>query len=769
LEIDTITAREIVEVLQTCDVKHDLTVNLHKFANKYIGNQFKPTFIICYLLFARLFHGMGKERDMEYEFQHNVIMETLSQVTNDSIFVKYEDILCFVFQFFTVDENDFIEYWFWLMTKGERTLDRGEVAMLMQMILMEKKEEFLKKYKGIIQHLLVEQSNESIILSRFQYLNASFGALFTRSMKDCQLHGKQHFFGKSFWKSNRLEIYQQLLYQEQSRSYQHLLNMKTVAMNNTMKIARKDARKYIRNYLRLCKSYDILRANTPLLFKNQSNGLFNMKWMSSVFQKLPMNRSTTNTNNASPSKLQLSKTSKVKSTTTSSSWLSFPSLLKSSSHANTKSNQELLLIQQQQQQQIQQLLTEDPFAFEAELAYTLDMPLATLMNTATEEVQTVDQEIHATEQLMEEMMDEFNAQYQKMGLSHMIIPTSKRHNQTGGGSFGSRLSVNTTNATNSNKSTSRPSILSTFRKGTESRKQRLLALNNNDSILEEESKRKKTPRHVLTVGVGDEESLSVSDQSSSVTTSTLNSATATKLKKEKKKALKIKKQEEAADDFDEEGEEGEVNDDEELTEDDGSSVQQQTKKEKPKKSKVAFSTEPEHNNSSDEEFTSYKGKSQKQENDEEEEDVDDDVSILTPVTVEDDNPGKKKGKQPQQQQQQQENEKHLKPIASAQKNLLSKSLANVKKDAAKHSEDEEISRRKAANDFRKHNRPNKKNDAQIEQESRTIDDLRAKLMMGDDDEDVDEDGYGRIEEVEDDDSFVREARLYDKKVTDTIK
>lgn len=376
LEMDTQRGEYLLEMLSQFDVENNQTVLVNEFALKFAGKQ-HHAFVALFLLFRHSFEDLEKGKGLQIEYHHRIIMETLSHVIHPC-FTPFFQFLCFLFHLITIEDTDYLEYIYWLLTKGERTLDRGEVATLLQVILMENKDSFVAKYKLTIERLLVDEGSEAIVLNRFQIINASLGGVFTRCMTDLQLALQSSLNLGSYWQILTKKLYS-ALYINSDAAYDNLKHWRNLAVNNDILLERKRARKLIRTFLRLMKSYRTLRDNTTLLFKN--NGFNMSKMMVKLAQKLVETIQRHDEHEPQMEAKLDSSTGEVRMMVVKASKDS-----EQSKNAFAIMMKKLLpaWMQATAQETVFQVKEEevDPFAFEKRLTYTLTTPIDELLETA---------------------------------------------------------------------------------------------------------------------------------------------------------------------------------------------------------------------------------------------------------------------------------------------------------------------------------------------------------------------------------------------------
>lgn len=397
LEMDTQHGEYLLELLSQFDVDNNQTVLVNEFALRYAGKQ-HHAFVALFLLFKQNFEDFQKEKTLEIDYHHRIIMQTLSHVT-EPCFTPFFEFLCFLFHFITVEDTDYLEYIYWSLTKGDRTLDRGEVATLLQVMLMENKDTFVTKYKLTIERLLVDEGSEVIVLNRFQIINASLGSVFTRCITDIQLALQSNLHFGSYWHILTKKLHF-ALYVNSDVAYGNLKHWRNLAVNNDILLERKHSRKLIRNYLRLVKSYRTLRDNTTLMFKN--NGFNMSKMMVKLAQKLVETIQRHDENEPQMEAKLDSSTGEVKMVVKAG----IDNEQSKSTFAEMMMKKLLPTWMQAPPQEIIFQVKEeevDPFAFEKRLVYTLTTPVDELLETAKVTRENASDILDETELMMAEL------------------------------------------------------------------------------------------------------------------------------------------------------------------------------------------------------------------------------------------------------------------------------------------------------------------------------------------------------------------------------
>lgn len=430
VQLDSLLASKIFQFLQTLDGSSSGKIKVQDFANKYGGKQ-KYSLPVLYLLFFRHFDRVGKD-NAAYDLMHqNAVVQLLASAAYD-VYAPYFLFLCFLFQFLTVDEGDFIEYLFWLLTKGERTLDRGDIAMLLQLMLGEKKDSFVTQHKDTIEKIFLEQGSEAIVLNRLQVINASLSGIFTRILKELQASLLQNLFGSPKLYKELLVKISKALYTHQEEAYNRIRLHKHLGANRTIVQQRKEIRKTIRIVLRLMKSYWHLKENTTLMFKN--NGVTFAKLVKGFFNTFTGTKSTEMNDtlpSSSPHKSisstgalqglqQASELAKMKKKKQSNSnpvisWIDENILHSKTTLAKKKAKEEEELLLKEMAELPDETL--DPFKFEQDFAYALEMSESSLFHEVHHTRKQAHRNLEETSLLLEEMQDEMNMTFESLGLS----------------------------------------------------------------------------------------------------------------------------------------------------------------------------------------------------------------------------------------------------------------------------------------------------------------------------------------------------------------
>eukprot|EP01040_Poterioochromonas_malhamensis_P020739 gene20739-24840_t len=193
VQFDNVVAAKVLNYVREFDRRGTGKLKVQDFGDKFGGKQ-KYTLPVLYLLFFRHYDRAGKD-NAAYDLMHQgAVVELLASAIYD-VYAPHFLFLCFLFQLLTIDEGDYLEYLFWLLTKGERTLDRGDIAMMLQMVLGDKKDAFVTQHKDAIERIFVEQGSEAIVLSLFQVINASLSGIFTRIFRELQQTLLHNLFG----------------------------------------------------------------------------------------------------------------------------------------------------------------------------------------------------------------------------------------------------------------------------------------------------------------------------------------------------------------------------------------------------------------------------------------------------------------------------------------------------------------------------------------------------------------------------------------------
>lgn len=422
VELDTVTAATVVTILEEFDFRMEEVVKVQSFARKYAGRQ-AHVLPIFYLLFERIYLRVGV--DTKYEvLQQNVIMETLAKADQD-VYATYDHFMYFLLQLLSVDELDLVEYLFWLLTKAERSLDRGEVAMLLQMILGDRKDDFVTRHKAIIEKLLVEQGSELIVLNRFQLINASFGGVFTRAVRDLQQILTNNLLGgPKVWKDILPRVVR-AFYTHQADAYERLRQNKHIAVNRTLVGEKKFVRKEVRKMLRLLCSYHHFKENTTLLFKGKGGSL--SKWVAQfwtrVKNKVIHKADDDEVENGVPhnadANLAALETVAIKAARKKKQQNTLLYRLQQTfaQRIAPKTQQEL---EEEQLKAIAQMSEAelDPFAFEHDFAYTLDQPVGELMHECRDTRRNGRHLVEETQLLLDECAQEMQYSFESMGLSY---------------------------------------------------------------------------------------------------------------------------------------------------------------------------------------------------------------------------------------------------------------------------------------------------------------------------------------------------------------
>lgn len=275
LGIDRTNAELLLKALEEQDQRLTQQVSVNNFATRHAGKHFS-TLMILYVLYERLLNqSVNRKSSVDGEFEAKAIFNTLGRV-GQPVVAPYFSFLAFLIHFQTIPDSENLEYIFWLLTKGQRTLDRSEVALLLQMLLLERKDTFVSKYKETIEKLLVEQASEAIVLTRFQVINATFGGIFVSCITELRATLQKSIMGKEFWRKSIKEIQASLI--GINGSYDRLQPFSNKGANNTVVNGKKAARKQVRKVIRLAQSYKQMKETNQLLFTRAGFGLFQINF-----------------------------------------------------------------------------------------------------------------------------------------------------------------------------------------------------------------------------------------------------------------------------------------------------------------------------------------------------------------------------------------------------------------------------------------------------------------------------------------------------------
>lgn len=419
-ETSTLLAAKFIGYLKEFDLSDSGKIKVQDFGARYGGRQ-KYTLPVIYLLFLRHYDRAGKDTAAFDLMNQNAVVELLATAAFD-VYAPYFLFLCCLFQFLTIDEDDFVEYLFWLLTKGERTLDRGDIAMLLQVILGDKKDAFVTQHKDTIEKIFVDQGSEAIVLNRLQVINASLSGIFTRILKELQANLLQNLFGPPKVYKDILNHISRALYTHQNEAYDRIRFHKHVAANHTIIRKKKEIRKEIRTILRMMKSYWHLKENTTLMFKY--NGMSFAKMIQVFFASsgpraaklVNPSSSQSNTLGESTSSLQglqqaaelAQKKKRKKFNNPVLAWIDETIM-----HPSKQTEEDVLL------KEMAELPDEalDPFKFEEEFAYTLEATEEALFRECRHTRKSVHRSIEDTELMLAEVVEEMNMTFESLGLS----------------------------------------------------------------------------------------------------------------------------------------------------------------------------------------------------------------------------------------------------------------------------------------------------------------------------------------------------------------
>lgn len=445
VQFDNVVAAKVLNYVREFDRRGTGKLKVQDFGDKFGGKQ-KYTLPVLYLLFFRHYDRAGKD-NAAYDLMHQgAVVELLASAIYD-VYAPHFLFLCFLFQLLTIDEGDYLEYLFWLLTKGERTLDRGDIAMMLQMVLGDKKDAFVTQHKDAIERIFVEQGSEAIVLNRFQVINASLSGIFTRIFRELQQTLLHNLFGSPKQYRDLLVNISDAFYTQPGAAYDRIRFHKSIAANRTVVHQRKEVRKEIRTILRLMRSYYHLKENTTLMFKN--NGTNFLKMVQGFFGRfyLPGTSAGTTTK-------RLDGTS-TGSADFASSTASLQGLQQAAELAKQKKKRayqpptnavlkwlDETLVHGKQATEADELLKEmaelpeealDPFKFEEDFAYTLDLTEYELFHDSRQTRKQGRRRVAEVEELLAEIQEEMDMTFSSLGLS--TRETSRR------GGFGSFLSA----------------------------------------------------------------------------------------------------------------------------------------------------------------------------------------------------------------------------------------------------------------------------------------------------------------------------------------